>query len=318
VRIGCALLAAVATALAEVSGTVTNQTSGMPQQGATVTLYKLASETGLDALRSVKSGADGAFTMPDTPTGPHLVQTAFDGVTYNHMLPPGRPTTGLRLNVYNATNKPGGAKIATHMVLFEADGVQLQVSESVIFKNEGKTSYNDPDNGTFRFFLPVNAGGKVKVMGTAPQGMPIERAPKKTALANVYAVDFPVKPGETRIDLNYSMPMTGPGEIAGKVLHADTPVRVVVPVGLTATSAELKLLGQEPATQAGIYEVVGKEYRVALAGTGTLRQPEGPDEDEGAGIRQIRPRLYDRFLPVLGLVATILALGLVLLSRKRV
>ncbi len=315
-RLACWLLAASA-AFAEVSGTVTNQTTGQPQPGATVTLYKLASETGIDAITTVKSGADGAFSMPDTPSGPHLVQTAFDGVTYNNMLPPGRPTTGLKLSVYNSSNKPGGARITTHRVLYEADGMRLTVSESVIFKNEGKMSYNDPDKGTFRFFLPVGAGGKVKVMGTAPQGMPIERAPKKTGTENVYAVDFPVKPGETRIDLNYSMPMTGPAEVAGRILYdAATPVRIVVPQGITATSPELKLLGQEPATQAAIYEVAGRDYKVALAGTGTLRQPEGPDEDEGAGIRQIRPRLYDSFYPVLGLTALILVLGMILLARR--
>lgn len=308
-----------ASLFAEVSGTVTNQTTGQSQPGATVTLYKLAAETGLEALTSVKSGPDGAFSIPDTPSGPHLVQTAFDGVTYNHMLPPGRPTTGLKLSVYNASNKPGAAKVTTHMVLYEADGMRLTVSESVIFKNEGKTSYNDPDKGTFRFFLPIGAGGKVRVMGTAPQGMPIERAPKKTATENVYAVDFPVKPGETRIDLNYSMPMTGPAEVASKVLYASTtPARIVVPQGMTATSDDLRLLGQEPATQAAIYEVTGKDYSVMLSGTGSLRPPEGPAEDEGAGIRQIRPRLYDNFYPVLGLTAVILVLGLVMLARRKV
>jgi len=311
-----ATLLGACAAWAEVSGTVTNKTTGQPQAGATVTLYKLAAETGLEALTSVKSGADGKFTMPDTPKGPHLVQTAFDGVTYNHMLPPGRPSTGLALEVYRASAAPGAAKVNNHMILFEANGMELNVSESIIFDNPGKTSYNDPDNGTLRFFLPPAAQGKVKVMGTAPQGMPIERAPKKTKTENVYAVDFPVKPGETRIDLTYSMPMTGPGEFASRVLHGGGPVRAVVPAGLTLASSDTKLMGQEPSTQASIYEVTKKDYKVSLSGTGTLRQP-GPDEDEAPGIRQIKPRLYDQIYVVVGLMAVILVLGLIQLARKR-
>lgn len=317
-RVLSALLLA-ASAWAEVTGTVNNATTSKPQAGATVTLYKLG-EAGMKAMTSVKSGADGSFTIPDTlAPGPHLVQTAFDGVTYNHMLPPGRPTTGLSLTVYDSTKTPGDAKVQMHMILFESTGMELNVSESIIFRNEGRTSYNDPDGGTLKFFLPAGAGGKVKVMGTAPQGMPIERAAKKTAQDGVYAVDFPIKPGETRIDLNYSMPMTGPAEFKSRILHGGPPARLVVPSGMELTTQDAKLLGKEPATQAGIFELTKNEFSVAVSGTGALRGEEnqGPDDDEAAGIRQIWPRLYDRFLTVLGLAAVILVSGLLLLARRQ-
>ncbi len=306
-------------AWAEVTGSVTNGTTAKPQAGATVTLYKLA-EAGMEAMTSVKSGGDGSFTIPDTlAPGPYLIQTAFDGVTYNHMLPPGSPTSGLALTVYNATKSPGEAKVQMHMILFEATGMELNVSESVIFRNEGKTSYNDPEGGTLKFFLPPGAGGKVKVMAKAPQGMPIERAARKAAQEGVYSVDFPVKPGETRIDLSYKMPMTGPAEFKSKILHGGPPARLVAPSGMELTTQDAKLLGKEPATQASIFELTKKEFAVALSGTGALRgeETQGPDEDEAAGIRQIWPRLYDRFLTVLGLAAVILVSGLMLLARRQ-
>src|SRR4051812_28365556 len=96
---GVVLLASTA-AVAAVDGTVVNQTTGKPQPGATVTLYKLG-QAGMESVESVKSDAQGRFSINQDPKGPHLIQTAFDGVTYNHMLPPGSSPTGLSLDVFN-------------------------------------------------------------------------------------------------------------------------------------------------------------------------------------------------------------------------
>ncbi len=75
-------------------------------------LYKLGTQLGLELIDQAKSDAQGNFTINQTPQGPHLIRTAFDGVTYNHMLPPGRPTTGIALEVFNASKQPGDAKVA--------------------------------------------------------------------------------------------------------------------------------------------------------------------------------------------------------------
>src|SRR6266436_1748576 len=110
----CLLLASVAWAA--VDGTVTNRTTGKPQPAATVTLYKLG-ENGLESVESVKSDAQGKFRIDQNLQGPRLVQTAYDGVTYNHMLPPGAPTTGVALDVYQSSTQQGGAKVVDHMLL---------------------------------------------------------------------------------------------------------------------------------------------------------------------------------------------------------
>jgi hypothetical protein len=98
------LCLSVVPLLAAVDGTVINKTTGQPQPGATVTLYKLG-QAGMESVESVKSGAQGKFHIDQTPQGPHLIQTAFDGVTYNHMLPPGSVYSGLSLDVYPAARR---------------------------------------------------------------------------------------------------------------------------------------------------------------------------------------------------------------------
>src|SRR6266498_3693228 len=93
----CVYLYLSAVSLFAVDGTVINRTTGKPQSDATVTLYKLG-QAGMESLESVHSDAQGTFSINrSTQGGPHLIQTAYDGVTYNHMLPPGSPVSGIVL-----------------------------------------------------------------------------------------------------------------------------------------------------------------------------------------------------------------------------
>ena len=126
------------TALAAVDGTVTNQTTGKPQAGATVTLIKLGG--GMETVASAKSDAGGKFSIAQElqPGTPYLVQTLYEGVTYNKAIPPGSPAAGLNVDVFDASPKKGDAKVAQHMILLEPSGTDLAVNESVVYTNTGK------------------------------------------------------------------------------------------------------------------------------------------------------------------------------------
>ena len=309
------LLLSAALAQAAVDGTVVNKTTGNPQPGATVTLYKLGG-AGMESIESVTSGAGGRFTINQDAKGPHMIQTGWAGVQYSHMLPEGSPGTGITIEIFDSSPQAGAAKVSTHMILFEPQEGQLTVNESFVMQNPGNTAFHNPKDGTLRFFLPEAAGGKVKVTATAPQGMPVERIAEKTAQAGLYAVDFAVKPGETRFDLTYTLPYSPPAVFATRVAQKDTPTRIVVPAGVTAKGEGLQLLGQEPSTQASIYETKERAIQVELAGTGSLGESSAPEEGEGGGLQQIRPAVYERLGWILGLSALILLAGFLLLYRK--
>jgi hypothetical protein len=316
----CLICFLVCTPLfAAVTGTVTNQSTGKPQAGATVALYQLATATGLSLIDQAKSDAQGNFTINQTPRGPHLIRTAFDGVTYNHMLPPGQPTTGIAIDVYNASKQPGGAKVAKHMILFEPSAGQVAVSETFLFTNEGKTAWNDPDSGTLKFFLPVGAS-KPEVKATAPGGMPLGAPVNKTAKPDVLAVDFAIKPGDTRIDVSYTMPYTEGADLAGKVISKDENTYLIVPNGITLKGDGLNDLGAEPRTQAHIFGLTGGAYKVQLTGAVAAAPADasGGDpaaEDAGPRIEQIMPRVNGKTVSILIVALGILALGFALLYR---
>jgi hypothetical protein len=323
-----ALLAAALPALAAVDGTVTNRTSNLPQQGATVALYKLG-QNGMEAAGQAKTDALGRFRIEQDVQGPHLLQSVFDGVTYNHMLPPGTPTAGLNLEVFAASRKqPPAVKIAQHMLLLEPSEGQLAITESYIFNNTGNLTWNDPNGGTLKFYLPPAAKGAVQVNATAPNGLPVRRAAENTGRGDVWKLDFAIKPGETRIDLAYAVPYKG-GPYQGRLVMKDEATRVVAPKGVTLKGDNLAPLAPEPRTQASIYDLKGPEYSFEIEGTGSLRaaqggqqpgqQDEGGEQQDSGGpsIEQILPRVNSNVPLILGIAFGILALGFALLYRAR-
>jgi hypothetical protein len=333
-RLAVLFLAASLAQAAAIDGIVLNGATGKPQPGATVTLFRLASANGPEALETVKSDASGKFAMTKEVPGPRMIQAAFDGVTYSQVLTPATPSNGITVNVFPASTKPGSAHIDQHMMLLEPTAAnQLNISESFVWKNDGKSTFNDPDNGTLLFYLPAATNGKVEVNALAPGGMPIRRAAEKTTKPDVYKIDFPIKPGESRIDLAYTMPFTSPGEFESKVLYKGTPTKLVTATGVTITGEGVTNLGPGPqGTNAMIFGVDTPEFKVSVAGTGSLKggdeQAGGGDQGGGPAISQIMPKLFQAGSPnapffetvgsvkwIISLVLGILALGFTLLYR---
>jgi len=312
-----ALLLISVPAFAAVTGTVINRTTGQPQAGATVALNKLG-QGGIEMIDQAKSDAQGKFTINTDTSGPipHLIRTAYDGVTYNHMLPPGSPTSNLTIDVYSSSKQPGSAKVSKHMLLFEPSNGQMLVNESFIYTNDGKTAWNDSDGGTLHFFAP-NVSGRIEAKASAPGGMPIGAPVAKTSKPDIYSVDFPVKPGETRFDLTYTVPYTDGSPYEGKVVTKDENTYLIAPNGITLAGDGLSDLGVEPRTQAHIFGVSGGSYKITLTGTEAAPPPAADQTDSSGGpqIEQIMPRVFNQAKLILALAVGILALGFILLYR---
>jgi hypothetical protein len=303
------LLAILAGApLLAADGTVFNGTKNKPQAGATVSLFRV-SQNGPEMLASVKSAVDGTFQLAapagsESP-GPKLLQAVYAGVTYNRMIPPGTPDSDLQVEVYESSARPGAARVATHMMLLEPQNGSLNISESFVYTNDSKITYNDPDRGTLRFYLPAGAGGKVDVNVVSPNSVPVRRAADKTDLPDVYKLDFPVKPGESRIDLVYQVPFQTPATFETKVLYKDPNTKLLAPVGVTLSAPGLKNLGQEPQSQATIYSIDGPEIKVEVQGAGALSRGGGDTDsgDSGSQIAELLPQLYGKASPLGGFAA---------------
>jgi hypothetical protein len=209
------------------------------------------------------------------------------------------------------------ASVTQHMVLLEPTEGQLVVRESLIVQNSGDSPFVDAKDGPVRVFVPDAGVSSLGVTALATGQSSVELKASPTGLPQVYKVDFPLPPGETRFDFAYAMPFKNPGTFSGRILHRDGAVSLVVPAGVSAKGASLEPAGQEPQTKAAIYSIKVSNYTVDLQGTGSMAAAPAGQEDTGSSLDQILPRIYGSLYPILGLSLGILALGFVLFYRMR-
>ena len=306
---------------AAVDGVVLNGTLMRPQPGVEITLVQ-PGQQGMKQLGKTVSDAQGKFNIDVTiPPGPGLLQSTYQNATYNQIITPGMPTTGVEVMVYESTNRAGTAKATQHLIVMEPSADQIKISELFIMDNKSAMTYHDPAKGSAQFFLPPGSVDKARAVITAPGGMPVPRPATLTATAGIYKVDYPLKPGETRIEVTYTTPAAQ--KFSGKIVPSEAPTRLVTPSTVTVTGDGIETLGQEPQTQAHLYNVSALDYNVLIDGTGALNlgAPSGNGsaeaDDNGAPKIEVAPaRIYSRLGWVLGLAFGILALGGVALYRR--
>lgn len=318
-KIAILLLLAIAPAFASVDGVIVNGTTGKPEPGTLVMLIQPTAQ-GMKTLGTTKSDGAGKFSFDNNDaSGPRLIQAIFDGVQYNKMVPPGMPSNGIQLPVYASTSKAGTAKETQHFIVLQPGEKEMTVSEGLLYQGAPDITYNDPVNGSVRFYVPPEATGTIAVTVNPAGGMPIQRPALKTKEPNVYKVDYPIHPGETRFDLNYTVPTTNPMIFTDKEIHPEAAANLVVPSGVMAKSDDLELAGTEPKTQASIYRIKNPSFKVEVIGTGELADAsQSSGEDNGQPqVQEVKPRIYDSMYWILGMSFAILGLGSVLLARNR-
>ncbi|MBZ5676557.1 MAG: hypothetical protein LAP61_20155 [Acidobacteriia bacterium] len=319
------LLTPVSCLFGAIEGTVINGTTGKPEPSVKVSLVQPGAG-GMQAIATSISDANGKFSIDhDLPPPPALLQADYKGVQYTQVQPPGRPTTGIQFQIFEAAAKqPQGYQMA-HLIMIEPSPTSLEISETFLIRNESTVTFQDSSNGTALFYPPKGAGDTVQVSVTPPTQMTIQRQAVKAAKPGSFKIDYPARPGETRFDMHYTLPASD--SFSTKVVQGDRPTMVVTPVSVHLTGEGIKEAGVAQDVQARLYEVMGTSFDVKIDGTGSIRdrqQSNAPEEDTGQPkTTEILARIYDQELLgvrtmywVLGLTFGILALGGTLLFRK--
>ncbi|MGI8960399.1 MAG: carboxypeptidase-like regulatory domain-containing protein [Bryobacteraceae bacterium] len=320
-----AILCLAATCVfASIDGKVVNRTAGKPQPGVSITLVKPGTQ-GMRTLGTTVSDASGRFRFEnDQPGGgPQLLQANYKGVNYNKLITPNVPTSGMELDIYEATKSPSVARIAQRMLLLEPSLSRINVNETLIVQNGGNTTFNNDSLGAMRFYLPPAANGQVRISARGPQGMPLPRPAEKTEQNDIFKVQFPVKPGETEFQIAYVLPVGSPFTFQGRVVNikgmAAGPLRLIAPSGVTLAGTDIQQVGTEPTTQANIYNVVSADnFAVNITGTGALHntaESGSADTSDSPQVTEGRPQIYNHLRLLVLLAFSILGVGLIMLFR---
>jgi hypothetical protein len=141
-----------------------------------------------------------------------------------------------------------------------------------------KTQMNDHN---FEFFLPP--GAKLEqVQARAPNGQPIAAEATPQADKNRYAINFPLRPGETQFQLEFTLPYTGEIKIDPKPLYPAEHFVVVLPKSMQFKAANPPSFEsvQDPNQGDSNVEVAketkpGQPLSFTLKGTGIITEAPG-------------------------------------------
>ena len=277
------LLAMALTASAAITGQVQNGSSGdKPVQGAAVTLVQLQGT--MQPVAQTTTDAAGKFRFSQSaPAGqPMLVRVVYEGVPYFQPLPPGQ--TDATVEVFEASSNASKLQLESIVMVVQPAGKWLAVIEQDEINNQEKLAYYKK-GGLFQFRVPpgVKPDG-ARVIG--PSGMPVAQDPKATGKPGVYTIDYPVRPGDNKIQISYRLPYD-----AQKAALTVTPVypvahfEVYVPTQMSFAGAAFKLLGEQQGYK--VYDISGGKgpYRFSVSGTAPM--PDlGNGSDNSAGAQQ--------------------------------
>lgn len=270
----CLTLATVAAAQT-LSGTVTNGTTNKPAAGDEVILINLSS--GMDVAANTKADSSGkfSFTLKDGP-GPHLIRAVHQGVTYHQMAPPG--TNSVEVKVYDVVKNLPGLQVTADVMRFQAENGTLQGVRLFAVNNASTPPKTQMNDHNFEFYLPE--GAKIdQAQAKAPNGQPIaaESAPQKEK--NRYAVVFPLRPGETQIQVQFTMPYSGSLKFDPKPLYPAEHAVVVIPktMQFEAANASQFQAMNDPSQGDTTVEVAqqtqpGQSLTYTIKGTGTINE----------------------------------------------
>jgi hypothetical protein len=296
-----ALLAAIfslslASAAAQtLTGTVTNGTSNKPAVGDEVILINLAN--GMEVAANTKVDSNGKFSFKLTGgPGPHLIRAVHQGVTYHQMAPPG--TNSVDVKVYDVATKVADLSVTADVLRVQADSGTLQGVRLFVVNNTSSPAKTQMNDHNFEFFLPP--GAKIEqVQARAPNGQPIAAEAAPQAEKSRYAIAFPLRPGETQFQLEFTLPYTGEIKIDPKPLYAAEHLVVVLPKTMQFTAANpasfqsVQNPGQGDTTvQVAQQTKAGQPLGFTLKGNGVITESPG-ETASGAAQQQDQPQGRD-------------------------
>jgi len=273
------------------TGTVTNGTTNKPAAGDEVLLINLAN--GMDVGGSTKVDSNGKFSFKVTVPGPHLIRAIHQGVTYHQMAPPG--TNSVEVNVYDVATKVAALGVTADVIRFQADSGTMQGVRLFVVNNTSSPAKTQMNDHNFEFYLP--AGAKIEqLQARSPNGQPISAEAVPQAEKNRYAINFPLRPGETQFQVEFTLPYSGEIKIDPKPLYPAAHLVIVLPKTMQFTAANPSAFQsmQDPNQGDSNVEVAqqtkpGEPLGFTLKGNGVINESPGEtasgaaqQQDQGA------------------------------------
>ena len=284
------LLSCAFAQAAQVSGTVTDKTTGKPAAGDTVAMLDV--QAGMGEVAHATTDAHGHYSMNEPGPGPYLIRVTHQGAGYFIAAPQGGAPGDIP--VYDVAAKVAGVRIEADVMEAETDNGQLRVDERYFVHNTSSPPVTQWSHRSFEIELP--AGAVITDTGAQrPNGLPTSVKLDPDGPKGRYSFDFPIQPDDgdkdTLFQISYTLPYSGQFAFkAQESLPADN-VAVLLPKSMTLTAgtgANFTAVQADPGIQTFLMKNVAADKALAftIAGTGSIpreAQSTAPANPQGDG-----------------------------------
>ncbi|RXS95776.1 carboxypeptidase regulatory-like domain-containing protein [Silvibacterium dinghuense] len=278
---------------ATVTGMVTDKTTNKPAAGDDVVLIGFGQ--GMQEAGRTKTDGTGHYSIDVPDNGMHLIRVDHQKANYFEPVQPGK--TVVDVDVYDVEPKVEGVSTEADVMRIEAGPQGMQVVESYFVKNESKPPRTQFGKDAYPITLPAEA----KIQSSAamgPQGMPVASSPMPTGEPGNYAFVFPVRPGETRFQVGYTIPYSGSYKFTPKPALPTANFAVILPKtmkfdgGTIFTAADVEQ-GAQTYLARGLKQ--GQTLAFTVSGEGVMpREAQQQDGSDANGQQSASPEADTR------------------------
>jgi hypothetical protein len=264
---------------AQVTGTVTDKTTGKPAVGDTVVLVD--PQAGMSEVARATTNAQGRYSL-DKSGANYLLRVTHMGAPYFIGAPQGNAPGDIA--VYDVAAKVTGVYCEADVIEIEADNGQLHVIERYFVHNTSMPPKTQWSTRSFQVVLPPDAVVE-EVAAQRPGGLPTTLKLDPDGPKGHYAFNFPIQPDDgqksTLFQLSYAVPYSdGKFTFHPQVTLPTQSVGVLLPKSMTFAAAAGSIfvsVPEDPTVQTFVAknEVPGKALAFTVSGTGSI-----PREDQ--------------------------------------
>jgi hypothetical protein len=225
--VSCFLLLTSLSAASTIEGMVINSSRNQPSSGDEVVLYSI--DQTMHEVNRTKSDALGSFRFETSSDLKYLVAVLHQKVSYHAKVL--SSTSLVEVSVYDAASAVTKVQEASKTIFPQVDGDDLKFTEFFVVSNQSTPPRALFAKQTFSFLLPKGAildSTAVQPPGTLPFFV--------TAFAcgtrGQYCIDYPIRPGTTKIRSVYHLPWSGGISMATPLLHPVGEVSLMIPAAL--------------------------------------------------------------------------------------
>jgi hypothetical protein len=268
----------------QLTGTVTDKTTGKPAAGDTVVLVEPM--TGMTEVAHSTVDGSGHYTLNRPSNAPALVKVTHQGAEFFADAPQNGSVPDIA--VYDVASKVEGVFAEADVLEIESANGQLRVIERYFVHNTSMPPRTQWSPKSFEIVLPAeavveSAQGQRPSTGSLPTTLKLQPDGAK----GHYAFNFPIQPDEgekdTQFNISYTIPYSGSFTFHPQESLSTQSVGVLLPKSITfaaGAGSAFTTINQDPNIQTFVAKnaVPGKALEFTISGTGSM-----PREDQGAG-----------------------------------